>query len=408
MMNKPIFCALAFGSVSINPNGHYVPCCGAINFPERTAASDTTTLQKINSTDLKELRKKLISGVWPKECNGCKLTEEIPSDSARTIWNRDLPFPIPISEEVKADDVYLLDLSLGSKCNSKCMMCGPAHSNFWEEEWTTIQYKISDKKGWNTPTTSVYFGNPINITTSDALTLIDTYPNVRFISLIGGEPTIIEEHLVFLKVLVETGRSKNISLSYVTNLTGISDELIDLWQKFEMIQCTVSVDGFGLVNDYIRYPIKWSKVDANLRRYMSLTLSNTKFSIGLSCTLSIYNCLHVDELLQYWYDLKNEFNASGISLYMCRVNTPVESNTNILSSDYRQRATTKLLALKDVTTLKDSGIIDLIISWLEDGLAETHRNNIVKDSIFFITESDKFRNRHIKDFIPELWAELNK
>ena len=139
MMNKPIFCSLAFGSVSINTKGHYVPCCNNKDFPQRTSPTDVTTIQKLNSADLKSLRKVLISGEWPSVCVNCKKSEDIGVPSMRHIWNKALTdHSIPMAEEVKPEDVYSLDLSFGSKCNSKCMTCSPGCSNFWEEEWTHI------------------------------------------------------------------------------------------------------------------------------------------------------------------------------------------------------------------------------------------------------------------------------
>jgi len=52
--------------------------------------------------------------------------------------------------------------------------------------------------------------------------------------------------------LIEQGRSKDITLGYVTNLTGVRDELLELWDQFNMKHITVSIDGVGKVNEYQR------------------------------------------------------------------------------------------------------------------------------------------------------------
>jgi len=56
-----------------------------------------------------------------------------------------------------------------------------------------------------------------------------------------------------LKRLIEQGRSKDITLGYVTNLTGVRDELLELWINCNMKHITVSIDGVGKVNEYQRY-----------------------------------------------------------------------------------------------------------------------------------------------------------
>jgi hypothetical protein len=323
----------------------------------------------------------------------------------RTIWNSALEaYPIALTEEVAPENVHMLDLSFGSKCNSKCMTCSPGCSNFWEDEWTHI-WKITPADA------AVKYGNPINLTVTDALLLAETYPNVRNISFIGGEPTILDEHFAFLKALVDSGRSSRIKLSYVTNLTGISDELISLWKTFEHVSCTVSIDGFGPVNEYIRYPIKWTKVEHNLRMYLDLAKSNKKFNVGLSCTMSIYNCLHVDQMLKFWYDIITEYGIGAPSVNVNRAYYPLPANINTLPAAYRKLSVVKLQALKELIipdTIMDTrsflASIDLLISWLsEDNI---HAARLRTDARMFIEASDKYRNRHIKDFIPELWAEL--
>jgi len=349
-----------------------------------------------------------MNGVWSPICNNCKKSEDIQVPSMRTIWNSALgDYPINMSEEVAAENIYMLDLSFGSKCNSKCMTCSPGCSNFWEDEWTHI-WKIVPEDAVGK------YGNPINLTVDDALLLAETYPNVRNISFIGGEPTILDEHFAFLKHLVDSGRSKNIKLSYVTNLTGISEELIALWETFEHVSCTVSIDGFGAVNEYIRYPIKWSKVETNLRMYLSLAKENPKFNVGLSCTMSIYNALHVDEMLRFWYNIIKEYGINTPSVNVNRAYHPQSANTSILPSSYKQPSINKLLNLKN-HILSEAGMdissfierIDLLISWLSEE-NDIHADRRIREVMSFITASDKYRNRHIKDFIPELWDVLNK
>lgn len=417
-VKKPIYCSLAFSSVSINSYGEYIPCCN-IRMEHFKTYQDYTgkqlfeaePLERINMPNLKKIRNDLANGIWPLACQNCKSAEDNGVASMRTIWNNEL-LESEMTEEMDPLKVKYLDLTFGTKCNSKCMTCNMDLSDFWEEE-SLVHYpkKIRNFKR-------------VSITTDTAKKLIETFPNVRRISFIGGEPTISTEHVDFLKMLIERGTSQNISLSYVTNLTGITDELLELWDKFYRIHLSVSIDGFGKVNEYIRYPFKWSKTESILKTILKLCQEHTtthKYTMGLSCTHSIYNAIQAPDLLEYFYDTLKTYNCEdGNTLlkhcgaFINRVSFPREAMVHNLSNVYRSKGIEKVNRLldkiqKDVDNgiIVERGIIEsikLIGAWLEEPWS-MDKDNIVS-VLKFIDTSDKFRNRNINDYIPELMTEL--
>jgi hypothetical protein len=65
----------------------------------------------------------------------------------------------------------------------------------------------------------------------------------------GGEPFVQEGHYKMLQFLVDTGCSKNIELSYNTNLSYSGNfkgyDLEELWKSFKSIELWPSIDGFN-------------------------------------------------------------------------------------------------------------------------------------------------------------------
>jgi hypothetical protein len=430
MTKEPIYCALAFGAISVHSGQKYFPCCG-IDTNNWSNPPDITKKPKelINSQPLMDLRKELITGNWPTPCTNCKKSEESGSASMRNIWNRtyegNYDEPLPMTEVLDPKNIFYSDFTFSTKCNSKCLTCGPSSSDFWEGEWNHIW---KDKY-------PIFFEKPmtreerVSIPESMVEDILEICPNSKFMSFIGGEPTITDEHTKFLELLVEQDRSKNIHLSYVTNLTGITPELIELWRNFSSIRASVSVDGYGKVNEYIRYPFKWSKIEANMRQCFNLTKEtrnepNTfELGTGLSCTLSVFNVNDFPNLLECWYELIKEyfdqmdFGGNG-RVFINRVTHPTHMAPKLLRNEYRQIGIDKINILRE-KIIKESvdypniiprsqilDTINLYISIME----EPHVYNKEEIDILkhFITETDKFRNRNIKDYIPELWDELEK
>lgn len=434
---KPIYCSLAFGSASINAFGEYIPCCNIRtdhwkmykdgHYDYGVVGRDPKV--RINAQNLRELRGQLINGEWPDACLNCKQAEENDIASMRTIWNKNINDFVPMNKSINPTNIKYLDLTFGTKCNSKCMTCSSILSDFWEEEWNDI-WRIQ-------PEQKVQYKR-VSIDNETAQKLVDDFPNVEFISLVGGEPTISEEHIKFLKLIIATGRAKKIRLSYVTNLTGISDELIDIWNNFGSVHVSVSIDGYKQVNEYIRYPFKWSKVESNLRTYVGLvhksrlamhtdsSSTDTKFTVGLSCTISLFNAIDCVDLLEFWYDLFNEFPiimeektlVYHASVFANRVSHPEYSLISLLTPEYKQLGVVKAKKLldrfnnehpNDLNDKVNSGLIDtinIVIKWLEE--PQIVNSTSLSQLKHFITESDQYRNRKLQDSLPLLWDELHK
>lgn len=418
-VKKPLYCALAFGSVSIDGAG-YKPCC---NFQGTGEVSSRP--KYLNDPQLIKVREILKNGSWPIGCKNCKEVEDAGSDSMRTIWNKELGDDLPMDTVLDPANVRYLDLTFSNKCNSKCMTCSSTLSSLWGEEYNhiwkndpTFMGDISSSLSKNNNYISVYIDD------SNVDHLIETYPNVTRIAFVGGEPTIHEEGLRFCEELIKLDRAKNISISYVTNLTILDDRLLDIWSKFKSVHISVSIDGYGKVNEYIRYPIKWKKVEEHVRTMFEYTTRNPgKYSISLSHTVSLLNINESPRLLEWWWDLTQEFNRISsdfyqfYSLFLNKVWWPEHLKTNLLSQEFRQQGLDSLNSLIEkikstATDLdNDHGFtascldqLNILRTWMRE--SQVKNGMTLKRCLYFIDSSDQFRNRTINDYLPDVYKEL--
>jgi glutamate-1-semialdehyde 2,1-aminomutase len=114
--------------------------------------------------------------------------------------------------------------------------------------------------------------------------------------IVGGEPLLIEEHYDVLTKFVESGRAKNVSLDYNSNLTHVPTRVIKLWENFKEVKIGVSIDGLGPVNDYIRYPSKWENVEKNLQKVAN---SKVPLLMWITLTVMVYNIFEIPKLLKW-------------------------------------------------------------------------------------------------------------
>ena len=94
----------------------------------------------------------------------------------------------------------------------------------------------------------------------------NNFKHLKQVNFLGGEPLIIKEHTDFLKQCIKHGIAKNMVLFYTTNLTVLKDELFDVWSEFRHVYLGVSIDGYKEVDDYIRYPSRWDRIEKNIKQ----------------------------------------------------------------------------------------------------------------------------------------------
>lgn len=408
-MADPLYCALAFNSISFGAHGGSRPCCAVDTFhwsetDHKLADYDNELLPWFNNEKIVEVRQDLLDGKWNPVCNLCKIREDAGQSSTRQIFNYTLE---QVEEktnkdlhESKAeidnlDNIFLLDITVGNKCNSSCLMCNASASTLWLQEQTIINGGVSPYQ-----LDTMWFDK------KHVPKLVDSLPNVSAIQFVGGEPTINSDHVVLLEKLIAQGNSKDISLGYVTNLTNISKELIDLWANFGTKHITISVDGVGKVNEYQRFPFSWKKVLSQLDNIREITHTG-QFFVGLSLTVTSLNILSLDETIEWWEDqvLTNSSFQRSLPHIQC-VNNPVHLDPIYMPDDMKQECEETMKRIEQLCERRNLGnkyasvvenIRTNILNTPDIGMERVRKWMQMQD---YLTKLDKHRNRDIFNYLP--------
>jgi sulfatase maturation enzyme AslB (radical SAM superfamily) len=117
--------------------------------------------------------------------------------------------------------------------------------------------------------------------------LKDVASNVQWLHIGGGEPTLSRPLLNFLKWCIEKNLASNISIFLTTNSVNIKQEFIDVVKQFKLCIFSFSVDGIGLLDEYIRYPTNWSKKEQTIKKlsveFPSSAINTVVSSLNINC-----------------------------------------------------------------------------------------------------------------------------
>jgi organic radical activating enzyme len=309
----------------------------------------------------------------------------------------------PTAEITDFSNIFLLDVTTGNKCNSACLMCNSSASSLWAKEQQDIT-----GYAWN-------HANLNWFSEENIAPILDQLTNLKAIQFAGGEPTINDAVMFMLKRLIDQGRSKDITLGFVTNLTGISDEMLEIWNQFSTKHITISIDGVGKVNEYIRYPFTWKKVTNQLEQLKKIAKEKGNYHIGLSHTITSLNLCTFDELVKWW-ETQVADEGSGILKALPHVqcvNNPSYFNPAYAPKGLKEKTAVMLDELQEY--LKT---VDLESKYLP--AIENIRTNVINAKVDeklrmahwkrmknFVEPLDKYRDRNIFDYLPymkEFWV----
>lgn len=334
MVNSHLYCPVPWNSAAIRNNGDYRICCysnvtetgGILKEPDnqnsniKNHAVDDIRNHKV----LKEIRQNFLENKWHSACVRCQTEEAHSQRSGRSHAlerliesNEEENFRERVFKKTKPDGeinpqdfkIHEMDIRFGNNCNLSCHTCGPQDSTGWYKD----HYNRGDKFFYDKGQAVELYKDDNGIVRS-VKDPYSWYKNINVMSQLpqdfsqmsriyfaGGEPLINLAHKEFLENLVSRGLSKNISLEYNTNLSVLPKAITDLWSHFNFIGVGVSMDGYGDYHNYLRFPLDFRKLEANLD-----TLDNLNISMRgwLACTVSYLNISHLPDFI-IWKFNKN-------------------------------------------------------------------------------------------------------
>lgn len=288
MTDNQNFCYAPWTHIYTNPDGRLLPCCLYVdNNTEFPNLNDTPLEDALNHPRMIKLRQEFLEGKDPAGCFRCKAQSKIAPNTYRVKMNN---FGKEANHELKSDGTLalsdfnptFLDIRFGNLCNLKCRTCSPTFSS-------SIAVEHNKISGTNN---QILFS--LNNNTID--TIFSKLDSVKHIYLAGGEPLIEENNYVLLNKLIE--RNLKPSLLYNTNLTNIKfkdKNLTDLWQHFPDVEMTVSLDGYGSVNNYIRFGSDYEHIIQNIN---TIKEQNPHVKFNINAVASIMSMRSIPDLFK--------------------------------------------------------------------------------------------------------------
>lgn len=281
-------CVNPWINIELSTVGALRPCCN-YDWQESNVFPNIENLSigiAVNDNSFKHLRKQMKAGVLVSGCKKCWADEQAGNQSKRQRDNyvfKDKLFEIDWNQT----DAQLasLDLKLKNLCNLSCRICGPYASSKWYDEasknpeiYQNINLKIV-KSDWRTDA----FDEKVWRDFTKSL------EGINYVTFAGGEPLLDKPHISLLQSFIDKKKSKGINLHYNTNGTIYAEHLISVWNNFNLVELSFSIDNTEEKFEYERYGSNWNNVIENINNYQKLDSALYKFNIF--ATISMLNIL---------------------------------------------------------------------------------------------------------------------
>lgn len=330
------------------------PCCYNI---DPSWGSFASIDEYWSSDTLKRIRNNLANGVRDPSCTLCWATEDKQQKSLRQVVLGGQRSDGDIIHTPRPSQVKLVT---GSTCNLACMMCFSTVSSSYAKLWST-------DTSWIMPDTKqTVRGYDVEMETY----ILAHVKDIQYIEALGGEPLFNRRFLELLSRLIDIGANRQITLFIITNATLLTENIVKILRKFKKTVLAVSVDGIGPVNEYQRWPSRWSDVEDNLVR------ASAEFDVSVLPTITALNIIHLPRLVDYCH------------------------NQNYIINNYQLVRHWPQLLPKNLPLPLQKKVSDEFKPWV-DGVGDS------QPLYSFIKRWDQQRNICINDFMPEWQPFIN-
>jgi sulfatase maturation enzyme AslB (radical SAM superfamily) len=328
-----------------------------------------------------KIRNSMLAGeMLPDHCDYCYDYERKGIESYRQFETKEWISKLDINSTEDLEKIthpYHYEITLSNKCNIMCRGCNPGHSHLIKKEYKKFNIIYPGKQSFEYSSLSIID--------------IDTITPKTRVYLSGGEPTVITEVFTFMQQCIDRQKT-DFDFSILTNGVKLSAKFLKLCQHFPNMNFSISLDGYGQVNDYWRWGSDWNTVIGNIR-----TLKNLGYPISINCVPGIYNVTNLHLLYEF---LDQEFPHAGLYLQINR--NGIQSAYNHHNAELVIESMTRCQQTKIYHTDGKSNrtTIDSLLQYY----SKNPKPNL-QDLRGFFDYNDKLdsaRNVRLVDYIPEL------
>ena len=298
LLKNPTFCVLPFIEQHQALDGKQYLCCHS-----------ATPLDAVGTGSRYQLIEQIQAEQKIPHCIACyqqdsqKIISPRLRESARWLKDSDVKNYITNWTANSPQQTFFYDIRFENKCNLACISCDAISSSLWARELG------------------------IQIPTHDLLLDTDRILACKKIYLAGGEPLIIDQFIQLIDQISKANDQPELVIN--TNLTSLGDQVIHSLQCIKNLTMVVSVDAYGRVNDYHRWPSKWDKFMLNLQQLRD----KVNCTIQFNTVIDAVTVINASQLVNIEY-IADQWNLSILSRPNALVvnNLPTKHKQKIVSS----------------------------------------------------------------------------
>ena len=271
MTNPDSFCSAPFKSVLIDKNGSLIPCCEFMADQSQVPNGNISDFATWWNQDLQGLRDSFVQGKKDNGCLHCDKKEKMFNSlhGHRIYQNQTAILPLESYATQETNTVEQLEIRFGNYCNLKCIMCGEYASSSIASEYIKHQAQYNTIGIFmDTEPVERWWENEQSLRNLEFM-----LTTVRKCVFSGGEPLIVPELLKILDSI-----ESDCELVFISNLTRVTDALLQKLSRFKFISIIVSCEGTGEHNDYVRFGSKWATIQDNVLRLQQY--NNIKITVN--------------------------------------------------------------------------------------------------------------------------------
>lgn len=297
---------------------------------------------------------------WTPGCSVCEQQEAAGHPSFRKS-------SFDIVPEINSHVPVALDINIDMTCNAACVICNPSFSTLWAKQLAIKNNSIYIKSE-----------NNLDFALDRILKNLDL-SQLRRIKFFGGEPLLTDTHI---KILKKIPNPEQVDIWYTTNASVFPKQhVLKIWEKFKLIYFEASIDAIGTQFEYIRWPLKWKKVEHNLLSLKTHGTNNLLFRINH--TLNPFNIYYYDRL-DNW--IKEHLSSN-------RLGDPTEINIHPCWGIWALEKTP--IELRD-------RVYDKYTNHVISNILSSHSVEDYDSILNFTQEWDPVRKLYWQDIFPEL------
>ena len=359
------WCPLPWSHINIQIDGTYKICCHSSNGTIRDKngspfhSGEVRWIDIMNSDIMKSIRKSMLRGKWAPECTRCqqqfnsgmtganilsryKLAKDTESQNHPGYLKTKALTKTDGSISLKDFPISFPDIRFSNLCNLKCTTCGPDESNSWYRDHQVIfgendsNYNIKQQMGINEDSNKNKNEQYVDLSSSYWPQIEKHIHSFRRVYLSGGEPLLMKPYYKFLKKCIENNVAEKMCVEFNSNMTHLPSQADMLWKQFKEVHVGVSLDGFGDIHNYMRYPGKWHHIEKNMSQ---IDKSGEYLKCHIGATVSVLNIWHLPQFIEYI--MKKNYKKFGSSLFPvishCALYIPVFLNLNVLEENFKDK-----------------------------------------------------------------------